>query len=454
MGTIHSQAMQYVYQQVLQRLFERFTQAQRASLQLLIQRLLVAAGGAERIDGFKVMLAYGGGQTSAIALAFLRAAQLSIAARSPGTFSLRVVATAQAGTSSTVLGNIDRAFSAMMLYDDPRVDLLILDNGTLRDFDVRQAISRDQQQAERRDTLVIGHLTAGQARATFFNRCYLDLVELYRQGSQWEGGVDAVINAVPQPKRKRYMAWGRRMLREAGGLNQHPLEAFPAAMFQGFAMLRNKQHSQTLGEPMPTQTAEPPARAPRFLNIDDLLIGVEPGTGDLFLSLLGLRFDDLAFGYNESAGVNPLLVAHFQGLRAEYVEGRSYQAGIDDYVRQSLQLARLKPMPPSLLNSTRSQQGDGAAERQRQLASDLAWQAYGLSETQLVCLLFAPFVDQGRNLSVFLNRCAPGMLAATPLLHKALQAKPASAPVIQWLENTSGLPLETLQMLYQRSLAN
>ncbi|MCS5516793.1 hypothetical protein NWF32_23115 [Pseudomonas qingdaonensis] len=37
--------MTHIYQQVLQRLLECLTQGQRASLQLLIQRMLVAAGG-------------------------------------------------------------------------------------------------------------------------------------------------------------------------------------------------------------------------------------------------------------------------------------------------------------------------------------------------------------------------------------------------------------------------
>ncbi|NES11993.1 hypothetical protein G3O07_23340 [Pseudomonas laurentiana] len=90
MSSVHDQAMQHVYRQVLQRLMEHFSQAQRASLQLLIQRVIVAAGGYERVAGFKVMYAHGGGKDSVQALAFLRAAQLSIAARSTSTFHLRI----------------------------------------------------------------------------------------------------------------------------------------------------------------------------------------------------------------------------------------------------------------------------------------------------------------------------------------------------------------------------
>ena len=75
MSSIHEQAMNYVYQQVLQRLLGYFSRAERTALQLLIQRLIVATGGIERIAGFKVLVAFGGGKDSAYTLAFLRAAQ-------------------------------------------------------------------------------------------------------------------------------------------------------------------------------------------------------------------------------------------------------------------------------------------------------------------------------------------------------------------------------------------
>lgn len=56
MSTIHDQAMNYVYQQVLQRLLSFFSRAERTALQLLMQRLLVAAGGMENIGHFKVLV--------------------------------------------------------------------------------------------------------------------------------------------------------------------------------------------------------------------------------------------------------------------------------------------------------------------------------------------------------------------------------------------------------------
>lgn len=62
MSDIHEQAMNYVYQQVLQRLLGYMTRAERTALQLLIQRLIVAAGGLEQISQFRILLPFSGGK--------------------------------------------------------------------------------------------------------------------------------------------------------------------------------------------------------------------------------------------------------------------------------------------------------------------------------------------------------------------------------------------------------
>ncbi len=135
MSAIHEQAMNYVYQQVLQRLLGYFSRAERTALQLLIQRLIVAAGGIERISSFKVLVAFGGGKDSAYTLAFVRAAQLSIACRAPGTFNLRVANRRHAGMTPAVMDNIDRSYGALFLYDDPRVEMLVFDNQYVQPFE-------------------------------------------------------------------------------------------------------------------------------------------------------------------------------------------------------------------------------------------------------------------------------------------------------------------------------
>lgn len=453
MGAIHDQAMQYVYQQVLQRVLERMSQGQRASLQLLIQRLLVIAGGLECISGLKVMLVHTGSQDSTQTLAFIRAAQLTLAARSPATFSLRIATARHSDMPAVVLSNIERAFAALVVHDDPRVELLMLEDGQVREFDVRQPICRAQQQSDRHAVLMAGHLTAGNGHMALGHRHYLDLADLHRLGAVWEGGVDVLISGEPGRQRKRFMAAALRMMRAAGVPRVRPVEAFPRALFEVVAAIRDEyrlpQHQEKEAE---ARAFDMRLRMPRFVAIDDLTYDPAAGHGALLCDLLRYEHDEWAFGFARCEVGNPLLRVHLQGLRREFLEEGAYQEGVEHCLQLSEEAMRTAQLPAALREQLLGPwlEGEGLLQFRR-LAGDFASQACGISEAQLVCLLFAPIVDQGRRLEAFLRRCHPGMLVALPYLHKALQGQAATDPVMQWLTTTSGLPMVTLQALYRRS---
>ncbi|UVJ46204.1 hypothetical protein NVV94_12090 [Pseudomonas sp. LS1212] len=455
MSTTHDQAMKNVYHQVLQRMLSYFSIAQKTSLQLLIQRLIVAAGGIERIGGFRVMLAYGGGKDSSHALAFLRAAQLSIAARAPDTFDLRVATCRHAGITSAVMENIQRSYRALFADDDPRVEVLMVDDCQILPFDADARLSTATCKSNRMDLLMAGHLTGGQARASFCNSCYLSLADFYRRIMAWEGGVDLVVGADLPSEQARYLAWGRSTLRDAGLLRT---EAAPrhGALLEQFEPLGHEYYRQLHGEnhigaaPLPSLPIEP-----RFLSIHDLVHVPNPAKSTLLTEFLGFRYADLAFAFSESDCANPLLMAHMRGLRAQFLQNRSYREGIDEYLQLAEAMMRRKRMPAELIEQAlAAYRGEAGLKQRRQLATDFAQQAYGLSEVQLVCLLHAPFVSQGRDLEAFLRHCHPGMLVALPYLHKALQGKASPEPVMQWLVDISGLPQEALQRLYRMQRAD
>ena len=121
MSNIHEQAMHYIYQQVLDRLLEHMSQAQRACVQLLIQRLLVAAGGVEYIGDFRVLVIHGHDRCNTRLLAFLRAAQLSIALRAPDTFRLQVVQPPRRDSCRHTAGARGAADVRSSCYRAPRI---------------------------------------------------------------------------------------------------------------------------------------------------------------------------------------------------------------------------------------------------------------------------------------------------------------------------------------------
>ncbi|MFQ6575890.1 hypothetical protein [Pseudomonas sp. UM16] len=447
--------MQFIYQQVLQRLLEHLSQAQKASLQLLIQRLIVAAGGVEQMKGLRLLFVFDASQPSAQALACLRAAQLSIAARSSGTFLLRIATAWQAGMSTTTQANIESTFSRLFMHDDPRIDLLVLDAGQMLAYDSRRLPSNDQQQAERQEWLLCGHLSSDKPLwANFASHGYLHLAELGRQALCCKGGVDAIISADALADRKRYLAWGRRSLRNADLLGVRPIHSCAASLLEGMSELHARYLSLLLGQKrMPVQLPESDADyrpALRFITIDDLVFDYDSTKGERLSRFLGYRFDEQAFPCERSGGANPLLLAHLQGLRAEFVDDRHYRDGIDLYLQQIRHLMQRKGLSRTLQASVLNDWQFGEVEQRRAQANDFALRAYGLSEAQLICQLFRPFVGQGLQLETFLRRCHPGMLVAVPYLHKALRGQPAPEPVVQWLVDISGLPLLVLQTLYGR----
>ncbi|WP_026144846.1 hypothetical protein [Pseudomonas asplenii] len=456
MSSIHEQAMNYVYQQVLQRLMSYFTRAERIALQLLIQRLIVAAGGIERIGEFKVMVAHGGGKDSSYTLAFLRAAQLSIAGRSPATFNLRIATSRHAGLTSTVMNNIHHGYCALFVYDDPRVELLMVDNRHVRPFHHRTPLSDLGRDLNRRDLLMNGHLTAGDGRTTFCNNCYLSMADFYERASSWDQGIDALIIGDPPREQKQYLTW---LLRSTETPERSPLGG-RALEFEEAVRTCNELSLEYYRELYGDAVTQPqgPAISRSSRSQPPMLVGVHDLVGSdielrwpLLTEFLGFRFDDLAFHFSESDCANPLLMAHMRGLQAQYVRGLSYQTGITEYLQLAVVMMRKKRMSARLIEQAMA--AYDTAEKllgRRALARAYAQEAYGLSEGQLICLLFAPFVNQGRGLEPFLRRCHPGMLVALPELHKALSGKPAGEQVEQWLTDVSGLPLERLQALYQK----
>jgi len=459
MSSIHEQAMNYVYQQVLQRLLSYFNRAERTALQLLIQRLIVAAGGIEQIANWRVLVAFSGGKDSAYTLAMLRAAQLSIAGRSPATFQLRVANMRHAGMTSAVMDNIHRCYSALFLHDDPRVELLVVDHQYIQTFEPDLPFSTAGREHNRADMLLGGHLTAGDARTTFCNACYLAMGDFLGRAASWGEGVSAVICGESLKEQKQYATWITRLARRNGHTLEHWHTLGFSRALSTIDSVGRVYYRELYGEEsMPTdfmlrpQGYPDPSTGPAFLPVTDLIGFRTEEHWALLTDFLGFRFDDLAFSFSESDCANPLLMAHMRGLMAQFVQGRDYADGIAEYLELAAGLMRRRRMPKRLIQQALAAYDDPEKiEARRALASGYAQEAFGLNETQLVCLLFAPFVDAGARLEAFLRGCHPGMLVAQSDLHKALAGQSAPDQVVQWLVDVSGLSLQGLQNLYARS---
>jgi hypothetical protein len=445
MSAIHEQAMNYVYQQVLQRLVGHFSRSERTALQLLIQKIVVAAGGIEQIGDYKVLVAHGGGEGSSYTLALLRAAQLTIAGRAPRTFQLRVATLRHAGMSAAALETLDRGYSALFFHDDPRVELLMVENQEVLPFNHLRPASSVGRDASRRNMLMIGHLTSGDIRATLCNDTYLALGDFYRRAASWNGGVHALASGDSARQQHQYLAWLKNTA-QAAGVTIPPRR--PLALSGLFARMDEWSagyYQDVYGEHYVAADASSKEshRHLAYIGIADLLGDVDQASAPSLKEFLAYKPDAFGFHFSNPARANPLLMAHLCGLQAQCLRELDYEEGVEDFVQQATLFMRRKSIPENLITQAGTRDG-------RTLSATYAQELFGLDEGQLTCLLFSPFLQHGERLEGFLRQCHPGMLVALPELHKALQGKPVADVLQQWACDTSGLSIELLQHLYRK----
>jgi hypothetical protein len=420
----------------------------------MIQRLVVAAGGMERIGDFKVMSIQTGTLDSCYTLALLRAAQLSIASRAPATFHLRVATLRLNGTGSTALDNIHRSNTALFLYDDPRVELLMVDNREVLPFDHLAPISEAGRESNRLNLLMVGHRRDWNDPLDLWDDGYLTTAEFYGQIARWDGGVDVLITSESPRQQKQFLDGLGRAAKKAS------LEAlsYSAMGFESlFAVLDElgsdyyrefyAGHEHVAWRPAGRFEA---CRRTTSLDIHDMVVGKLEERWPLLTEFLGVQPDEMAAHLSDNEYISPVLAAHLRGLQACFVMGSSYESGLAEYLQRALVMMRRKQVPERICELALVSFGNPAAmAEQRMLAAVEAQETLGLTEAQLICLLFAPFVDKGAGLERFLRSCHPGMLVAMPELHKAMQGYQAPEQVVQWMNDVSGLPVSLISTLYR-----
>jgi hypothetical protein len=451
MSAIHDQAMNYVYQQVLHRLLGYFSRAERTALQLFIQRLAIAAGGMERIGDYKVLVVQAGTRDSSYTLAFLRAAQLSIASRAPSTFNLRIATLRHAWMSPAAMANVHRSYGALFVYDDPRVEVLMLDERKVLPFDHLTPISDAGHERNRRNVLMSGHLSPDKKRSTFRDEYHLAMGDFYGVMTRWKGGVDTLVNGDSPREQRQYLSCFISAAQRTGLSAQGSSALDFDDLFRTLDEFGQDYYRELwAGDDQESLAAREAHRPVSYVGLHDLVGGNNEERWPLLNEFLGFQFDQLSSHVGESECASPLLLAHMRGLQAQFVRGSGYDEGVADYLQRFSVMMRKKNLPDKVVEQALHAYSspDRIAER-RALANAYTRQALGLNEAQLVCLLFSPFVNEGAGLEAFLRRCHPGMLVAMPELHKALQTRSAPEQVMQWMVDVSGLPVGVLGTLYR-----
>jgi hypothetical protein len=374
------------------------------------------------------------------------------------TFRLRVATNRHAGMPRAVLENVEREYRALRLAGDPDCELLLIDGNEVTPFDVDAPQRPEVIRRNRLDILMTGHRTFADGRPTFCNACNLSVFNSFGVAAAYAGGADVIITGDSRQEQRQYVAWVSRMTRRlapagevgsAGGTGFGRLLSHLDRLGQAyFADIHGPDATQALAERR-VNAAVPPHL--RFFSIYSDTAYDAGDHMDLLTGFLGFQFDDLAFSFTESDCGNPALMAHLRGLKCERVYRRSYAEGMGEYLEFALDLMRKKDFPPELIaQMCQRYEGPAAIARMRRAASDYAMATFGLTDTQLVCMVYSPFAEKGTGLEEFLAREHP---ALDDRQVRALLAGESDDPALaRELERISGLELSQLRVLYRSPL--
>ena len=435
------------------------------SVRLLATRLVNMFEHDRNIERRRVMVAYGGGKDSTYTVGFMRAVQLYVENMLERTFTLRIATMRQPGMPYSVMENIERVYLRLGLIDDSTAELIVIDHDQVSQFTRDLPMPSHLIAVNRLNMLMNGHRSAGDGRPTFCNSCNLSVASFYGISAWWRCGVDVVVTGDSLKEQKHYFTWIMRLAQNAG-MN---IEEFRALGFHGLLKVLNGvsqvYYRELFGAELDAEVSVRrvhsghPDMIPTFISIYEHVSYRVDDHWNLVTDFLGFQFDELAFSFTESDCANPALMAHLRGLKAQYVQRRSYRIGIEEYLELAKGLMVKKEMPENLIQMAISRyDNEMKICAMRHKISVFAEQAYGVSEQQLVCMVFSPFVSRGQSLSRFLQVYHPNYVEQENHIHSLLaDDRQSSDNLLQlqmWLENISGLKLREMRALYRNSLVN
>ena len=442
-------------------LFANLPDQERAGAERCAIRLRHELPDQDHLDKNIVLVAYGGGKDSSYAIAFVRALQLIMFRDYGTTFRIRTVTSRHAGMPQAVLENIDRAYRALGLYDDPGCEMLIVDGTKVSTFDVGLPMPRAVMDRDRADVLMTGHRTAGEARPTFCNSCNIRMVNAFALAACYGEGVDLIATGDSREEQRAYAFWVRRLSRQFGSgrtrQGNGSGRAGRGGEFKGFigamADLSEVYYRDIHGSLPPgcVMNSNAPEKL-RFFSIYEDATYSAQNHWDLLIRFLNFSFDELAFSFTESDCGNPALMAHIRGLKCERRYGREYAEGVQEYASFAVELMRQKEFPQVLIDEMISRYDEPeAVSRRRALANRFAWEGYRLTQGQLICMVYSPFTGGLAGLDDFLAREASYLWKRREDI-RALVANPGvtDPDLARDLEWISGLTVPQIRVLAER----
>jgi hypothetical protein len=438
-----------------------------------LTRLKAALDG--DVKGKTVLVAYGGGKDSSYMTAFVRYMQLKILQpeKTMDTFKMRIVTNRQSHMPFTVMSNIDNTFKALGIYKDKNVEAFVVDGDKTTKASKNMPISRmliPQKiiERDRRDMLMAGHLTQAEPRRVFCDACNAYMQKGEAHAITKGNGVDLIMTGDSLKELAHYKKWIDRLYGFVTGQPQKPAVTKTQNFMDYMGKIETiggnyfaKVHGNDGKDrfKMPQSTVE--QKTPKLFSIYSETPYDAGSHRKMLDEFLGFKFDteSLTFSFTESDCSMPALMGHLRGLKAEKVHGRTYQDGIKDYAEKiAIPIMEEKHFPADLV--TKQKELYSSPEKMSNMRARVAQHyktAMNLSDENLTCMVYSPFVSQCMNLQGYLEKEKPELLPHYNKINAVIAGKKpdnVSKNCIKKLEEASGLSLKEMKHIYKQEANN
>jgi len=410
-----------------------------------------------------VMVLMGGGKDSTWMTAYTRLVQLLMEEKHGDTFTLRAATGRHPGMQLAVMQNIDRAYKALGMYDDPLVETVMIHNSKVVPFNPDIPLPDDVVRLNRADVLMNAHRFAADARRTFCDSCNRNLSNWIGVAAAFNGGADLIVTGDSLGEQSDYAMWITRLAHKLGvkvsDFKRMPQFRKVMAKLNGIA----QEHTQMIhGDDDEVKKERHvqhdfPKETKFFTVFSDTAYTARDHLPFL-KDFIKFDFDSLMSSFTETDCGNPALMAHLHGVAAERLFNCRYEDGVREYVEYGIHLMHKKDFPDELVELMRERYKDDAAiQTMRGKVEQYAMDAYQLTPEQMTAMVYAPFTGKGANLHIFLEREHPDLLSNETAIRQLLAGDTTpeqgeAKALTGHLERISGLKLEQLQHNYQSAL--
>ncbi|MEI7475412.1 MAG: hypothetical protein WCK67_11615 [bacterium] len=426
----------------------------------------------ENIDQKTVLVTYGGGKDSSYMTAFVRYIQLKLLKpiENNKTFNIRTITNRQSHMPDTVMNNVHNVFIKLGMYKDKFVELFVADDDQLTQLTkklpiIKLPIPKNVIQRDRKDLLMAGNLTNGEGR-----RLYCDFCNGYMQKGEAHAithgnGVDLIITGDSLKEIVHYKKWINNLVEFVTGKENTQRKKGFMDYMDDINTVSKKYNEEIHGENGLNRYEMPKLAKGQKIPILYTIYGDTKydlnSHRKLLDEFLGFKFnsDDLSFSFTESDCSAPALMAVLRGIRVEKLHNRSYEEGVKEYIDQlALPVMKSKEFPQDLIKAqTELYNSPKKINNMKQKVLNFYKERLGVTEENLTCMIYSPFAEHAKNLNLYIQKEQPELIPYNErikqiLSDSKLELNDIDNSIIKTLEQNSGITLNDMRYLYQKSL--